>query len=141
EQTMPSPTLKEMDLIANNPIESRSLCVLDEQTHSQSEINDEGYKNLNSMLDNKQDQSQDEADTLHAMGQSKSSFNDKTVNEENQQHMIPDEAIRLRILANSDAPTDQHIKKMIRNRVNEHIQNKVALIDKIEKARTVIENT
>jgi len=61
--------------------------------------------------------------------------------EQNKQYMIPDEAIRLRILANSDTAVDQDIKYTVRDRVNEHIRETVAHIDDIEVARTVIEET
>ncbi|MCD8502202.1 MAG: stage II sporulation protein R [Bacillaceae bacterium] len=54
--------------------------------------------------------------------------------------MIPEEAIRLRILANSDSAKDQWLKREIRNRVNEEITIWVEQLDNIENARTVIES-
>ncbi|MCT8140087.1 stage II sporulation protein R [Anaerobacillus sp. CMMVII] len=52
---------------------------------------------------------------------------------------IPDEAIRLRILANSDSPQDQWLKREIRDKVNAEITNWVIELDTIENARDVIE--
>lgn len=53
--------------------------------------------------------------------------------------VIPDEAIRLRILANSDTQEDQDLKRLVRDRVNEQITDWVAHIDNIEEARALIE--
>lgn len=57
----------------------------------------------------------------------------------NDYQVIPDEAIRLRILANSDSDEDQDLKRLVRDRVNEKITVWVAHIDKIEEARKLIE--
>ncbi len=57
-----------------------------------------------------------------------------------QEGVIPEEAIRLRILANSDSAKDQWLKREIRNRVNEEITIWVEQLDNIENARTVIES-
>src|SRR5690625_1724130 len=54
---------------------------------------------------------------------------------------IPDEAIRLRILANSDSHEDQQIKYDVRDKVNEAISNWVQHINDIDEARKLIENT
>lgn len=54
------------------------------------------------------------------------------------QAVIPEEAIRLRILANSDSPKDQWLKREIRNKVNEEITTWVEELDDIENARDVI---
>ncbi len=54
--------------------------------------------------------------------------------------MIPDEAIRLRILANSDSDEDQSIKRFVRDEVNTYINELVKDIDNIEEARTTIDN-
>ncbi|GLO68441.1 stage II sporulation protein R [Oceanobacillus kimchii] len=40
---------------------------------------------------------------------------------ENDYQFIPDEAIRLRILANSDSEKDQDLKRLVRDRVNEEV--------------------
>ncbi|MGM9925882.1 MAG: stage II sporulation protein R, partial [Bacillus sp. (in: firmicutes)] len=53
--------------------------------------------------------------------------------------VIPDEAIRLRILANSDSRQDQQIKRAIRDEVNVHITEWVQDLTSIEAAREVIQ--
>ncbi|MFF2458093.1 stage II sporulation protein R [Peribacillus simplex] len=52
--------------------------------------------------------------------------------------VIPDEAIRLRILANSDAEKDQAVKRLIRDEVNEDITKWVAELTSLDEARDVI---
>ncbi|WP_090871879.1 stage II sporulation protein R [Oceanobacillus limi] len=54
--------------------------------------------------------------------------------------VIPDEAIRLRILANSDQDDDQQIKRIVRDNVNEEINEWVADLTDIDEARQLIEN-
>lgn len=54
------------------------------------------------------------------------------------QQIIPDEAIRLRILANSNNDEDQNVKRRIRDEVNESINVWVAELTSIEASRTVI---
>lgn len=53
--------------------------------------------------------------------------------------MIPDEAIRLRILANSDSDEDQRIKRAVRDEVNSYITNLVQYVDDIDVGREIIE--
>ncbi|WP_284140138.1 MULTISPECIES: stage II sporulation protein R [unclassified Virgibacillus] len=53
--------------------------------------------------------------------------------------VIPDEAIRLRILANSDAEADQKIKRLVRDNVNEQITKWVAHITDINEARALLQ--
>ncbi|MFB1051521.1 stage II sporulation protein R [Paraliobacillus sp. JSM ZJ581] len=53
--------------------------------------------------------------------------------------VIPDEAIRLRILANSDQEEDQSIKRQIRDNVNQEITKWVKNLNSIEGARKVIQ--
>ncbi|WP_040978249.1 stage II sporulation protein R [Oceanobacillus jeddahense] len=53
--------------------------------------------------------------------------------------VIPDEAIRLRILANSDSEKDQELKHKVRDEVNEVITEWVKDIDDIEEARKLIQ--
>ncbi|SHG63169.1 stage II sporulation protein R [Ornithinibacillus halophilus] len=53
--------------------------------------------------------------------------------------VIPDDAIRLRILANSDNEHDQHIKRLVRDEVNTVITEWVEEIDDIDKARELLE--
>lgn len=52
--------------------------------------------------------------------------------------VIPDEAIRLRILANSDREADQAVKRLIRDEVNKNITEWVAELTSLEEARKVI---
>ncbi|GAB3044834.1 stage II sporulation protein R [Virgibacillus ainsalahensis] len=54
--------------------------------------------------------------------------------------VIPDDAIRLRILANSDSEADQALKREVRDRVNEEITEWVAEITDIDEARELIES-
>lgn len=51
---------------------------------------------------------------------------------------IPDDAIRLRILANSDSEEDQQMKLKVRDQVNEYIDNLVVDIADIDEARQTI---
>jgi len=51
---------------------------------------------------------------------------------------IPDEAIRLRILANSDSEYDQKLKHHVRDEVNAYITELVQHIDNIEEGRRTI---
>ncbi|MDY7432499.1 stage II sporulation protein R [Bacillus sp. V26] len=57
---------------------------------------------------------------------------------ENEPVVIPDEAIRLRILANSDRDEDQELKRHIRDAVNKEITTWVKDIASIEEARRLI---
>ncbi|MCH1625123.1 stage II sporulation protein R [Ferdinandcohnia quinoae] len=52
---------------------------------------------------------------------------------------IPDEAIRLRILANSDSDEDQALKRLIRDEVNKEITKWVEKLTSVEAARTLIQ--
>lgn len=54
--------------------------------------------------------------------------------------VIPDEAIRLRILANSDREEDQAMKRQIRDEVNANITNWVAELTSLEAARQVLKS-
>jgi len=54
--------------------------------------------------------------------------------------VIPDEAIRLRILANSDDDYDQDIKETVRNKVNKEITTWVETMTDIDEARKRIES-
>lgn len=55
-----------------------------------------------------------------------------------QPSVIPDEAIRLRILANSDGEKDQYVKRLIRDRVNEQITEWVKDLTSVTVARKTI---
>ncbi|NHM30105.1 stage II sporulation protein R [Neobacillus terrae] len=52
--------------------------------------------------------------------------------------VIPGEAIRLRILANSDMESDQALKHLVRDKVNENITLWVKDLTSIDEARTLI---
>lgn len=52
--------------------------------------------------------------------------------------VIPDEAIRLRILANSDEEKDQAVKRLIRDEVNKDITKWVQELTSLDEARDVI---
>src|SRR5699024_8146377 len=52
----------------------------------------------------------------------------------------PEEAIRLRILANSDSEADQTLKREVRDRVNEEISKWVEDITDIDEARERIQS-
>lgn len=52
---------------------------------------------------------------------------------------IPDEAIRLRILANSNTDADQQLKRLIRDEVNAQINSWVKDMTDIKEARDLIE--
>jgi stage II sporulation protein R len=54
--------------------------------------------------------------------------------------VIPDQAIRLRILANSDNPEDQAVKRKIRDEVNANINLWVKDLTSISQARKVIKS-
>jgi stage II sporulation protein R len=58
----------------------------------------------------------------------------------NEPMVIPDEAIRLRILANSDRDEDQALKREVRDRVNEEINKWVKDLTSIEEARRLIKS-
>ncbi|MFD1036868.1 stage II sporulation protein R [Virgibacillus byunsanensis] len=59
--------------------------------------------------------------------------------QEDDYQVIPDDAIRLRILANSDSESDQQIKRLIRDEVNEEITKWVEDIADINEARDLIQ--
>ena len=48
---------------------------------------------------------------------------------------IPENSIRLRIIANSDAPQDQMLKREIRDNINSYLTTKVGTLDSIDQAR------
>ncbi|APH03373.1 stage II sporulation protein R [Bacillus weihaiensis] len=54
--------------------------------------------------------------------------------------VIPDEAIRLRILANSDSDEDQALKRKVRDEVNKEITKWVAELTSVEAARELIQS-
>src|SRR5699024_8264660 len=62
----------------------------------------------------------------------------KEVQSEKKQEMIPDEAIRLRILANSDSDADQIIKYDVRDEVNQLFSILVEYMTNNEEARATV---
>ncbi|CAN7166832.1 stage II sporulation protein R [Rossellomorea sp. LjRoot5] len=52
--------------------------------------------------------------------------------------VIPEEAIRLRILANSDLDGDQNVKRLVRDEVNKEITNWVSNLTSQDEAKAVI---
>ncbi|MFX8824854.1 stage II sporulation protein R, partial [Acinetobacter baumannii] len=52
--------------------------------------------------------------------------------------VIPNEAVRLRILANSDSPEDQALKRAVRDEVNKQITTWVSDLTSFEEAKRVI---
>jgi stage II sporulation protein R len=54
--------------------------------------------------------------------------------------VIPKEAIRLRILANSDKQADQALKRLIRDEVNKNITEWVEELTSLDEARAVIQS-
>lgn len=54
--------------------------------------------------------------------------------------IIPNEAIRLRILANSDSDSDQQLKRQVRDAVNVEITKWVQDLTSLEDARTIIQS-
>ncbi|WP_456273043.1 stage II sporulation protein R [Bacillus sp. AK031] len=62
----------------------------------------------------------------------------ESISAEQQVQVIPNEAIRLRILADSDREEDQAVKRMIRDRVNEEITAWVESLTSLDDARSTI---
>ncbi|WP_176215089.1 stage II sporulation protein R [Cytobacillus gottheilii] len=54
--------------------------------------------------------------------------------------VIPSEAIRLRILANSDSEADQNVKRMVRDAVNEKITEWVSDLTSVEESRKLLQS-
>lgn len=57
-----------------------------------------------------------------------------------QANTIPNDAIRLRILANSDSEQDQELKRKVRDRVKEQIDTWVADLRSVEESRVIIQS-
>ncbi|CEH30722.1 hypothetical protein AM501_00970 [Aneurinibacillus migulanus] len=54
--------------------------------------------------------------------------------------LVPEQSIRLRILANSDSPEDQQLKRQVRDRVIESVQGWAGEAESLNTARAVISN-
>ncbi|WP_208590721.1 stage II sporulation protein R [Gracilibacillus suaedae] len=65
-------------------------------------------------------------------------FPQKVTSNEQSYQVIPDEAIRLRILANSEDEKDQEMKHAVRDAVNEEVTEWVEEMDDIDEARQLI---
>ncbi|QGH36354.1 stage II sporulation protein R [Gracilibacillus salitolerans] len=65
-------------------------------------------------------------------------FPQKVTSNEQSYQVIPDEAIRLRILANSEDEKDQATKHAVRDAVNEEVTRWVEEMDDIDEARQLI---
>lgn len=74
------------------------------------------------------------------LGANLSLYADQQKTEASQPVVIPDEAIRLRILANSDDRDDQALKRKVRDDVNAQITNWVEDLISIEDARALIKS-
>lgn len=54
--------------------------------------------------------------------------------------LIPDNAIRFRVIANSDTKFDQELKMTIKNEVEKELYKIIANVDNIDEAREIINN-
>lgn len=54
--------------------------------------------------------------------------------------LIPDNAIRFRVIANSDTKFDQDLKMTIKNEVEKELYKIIANVDNIDEAREIINN-
>lgn len=54
--------------------------------------------------------------------------------------IIPDESIRIRVIANSNSSRDQLIKQVVREKVEKEVTNLLTDIDNIDDARNVLED-
>ena len=55
-------------------------------------------------------------------------------------NLIPKEAIRIRVLANSNSRADQEEKMKVKGKVENYLYNKLAYVNDINSANTIIEN-
>lgn len=53
--------------------------------------------------------------------------------------IIPDEAIRIRVIASSNSAKDQLIKQVVRNKIETNVTQLLQNVDSIDEARTIIE--
>lgn len=63
-----------------------------------------------------------------------------TLNQKQEELIIPKEAIRFRVIANSNNITDQNTKLLIRNTIQKHIQEDLKESNSIKQSRTIIQN-
>ena len=55
--------------------------------------------------------------------------------------LIPENAIRIRVIANSDNIHDQEIKSKVKNEVNYYLYSKLRNIDNYNEAKSIIKNS
>ncbi|BCJ87660.1 stage II sporulation protein R [Effusibacillus dendaii] len=73
-----------------------------------------------------------------SIGQADSQSEDKSDLLSGNAGIIPKEAVRLRIIANSDSPEDQTLKRQIRDQIIQEVGTRLRGVENIEEARTVI---
>lgn len=62
------------------------------------------------------------------------------INKNDEQVIIPKEAIRFRVIANSDDETDQNTKMLVRNEIQKHLYNDLSTTTNIDEAREKVNN-
>lgn len=67
-------------------------------------------------------------------------YGNQNANQEEEYQVIPDDSIRLRILAHSNSEKDQQVKHEIRDQVNQEITKWVNELTNIETARDLIQS-
>lgn len=63
-----------------------------------------------------------------------------TVNTRSNQVLIPKQAIRFRVIANSNQKSDQDIKLLVRNKIQTELYNDVVNTKNIKEARNIVKN-
>lgn len=63
------------------------------------------------------------------------------INKKEDYYIIPDEAIRLRILANSNSVYDQYIKTKVKQNIEEELKNTITDYNTIENSRKTIKES
>ncbi len=57
------------------------------------------------------------------------------------ENIIPEDAIRIRVIANSDSKEDQELKLKVKDEVEDYMYEQLKNIDNVEQADTVIKNS
>lgn len=63
------------------------------------------------------------------------------INQNDEQVIIPKEAIRFRVIANSDNINDQNTKVVVRNEIQKHLYNDLSTTKNINEAREKVNNS
>ena len=63
-----------------------------------------------------------------------------TLNNKKEELIIPKEAIRFRVIANSDNEQDQNTKLLVRNTIQKQMKNDLAETNNLEEARTTLKD-